>query len=152
MQLNIFGDPVDAKDAYLSAEMMTQYNQLFDDAEKAVSNDPELLRRVQVARLPIMYAAIQIGRTEIDTPRSLYQRNADGIVTGKPEMIALVNKFTEGCLREKVKLVRERSGSPEHFREAYDRIFTNMEETSKDKSFKKTDHPNYQSRLLSLRV
>ncbi|MGH2647145.1 MAG: DUF4838 domain-containing protein, partial [Ginsengibacter sp.] len=141
MQLNIFGDPVDAKDAYLSAEMMTQYRQMFDYAEKAVSNDPELLRRVQVARLPIIYAAIQIGRTEVDTPRSLYKRNANGIVTGKPEMIALVNKFTGGCIREKVKLVRERSGSPEHFREAYSRIFTNMEETGKDKAFKKTITP-----------
>ena len=40
MKLNIFGDPVDAKEAYLSAEMMTQYNQIFDDAEKAVSNNP----------------------------------------------------------------------------------------------------------------
>ena len=78
---------------------------------------------------------------KLDTPRSLYQRNADGIVKGKPEMIALVNKFGEGCLREKVKLVRERSGSPEHFREAYDRIFTNMEETSKVKSFKKSITP-----------
>jgi hypothetical protein len=138
MKLNIFGDPVDAKDAYLSADMMTKYNQIFDDAEKAVSNNPELLRRVQVARLPIMYAAIQIGRTEIDTPRSLYQRNADGFVTGKPGMIALVKKFTDGCIREKVKLVRERSGSPEHFREAYSRVFANMKETSKDKAFKKT--------------
>ena len=141
MQLNIFGDPVDAKEAYLSAEMMPQYNQLFDEAEKTVSNDPELLRRTQVARLPIMYAAIQIGRTEIDTPRSLYQRDANGIVTGKPEMKALVNSFVEGCVHEKVKLVRERSGSPEHFLEAYNRIFTKMEETSKVKSFKKTITP-----------
>ncbi len=138
MQLNIFGDPVDAKESYLSAEMMKRYNQIFDSAEKAVNNDSELLRRVQVARLPIMYAAIQIGKTEIDTPGSLYQRNANGIVTGKPEMIALVNRFTEGCIREKVKLIRERSGSPEHFREAYNRIFTSMEETGKNKSFKKT--------------
>ena len=141
MQLNIFGDPVDAKDAYLSSEMMPQYNQLFDEAEKAVSNDPELLRRTRVARLPIMYAAIQIGRTEIDTPRSLYRRDANGIVTGKPEMKALVNSFVDGCVHEKVKLVRERSGSPEHFLKAYNRIFTKMEETSKDKSFKKTITP-----------
>ncbi len=141
MQLNIFGDPVDAKDAYLSAEMMPQYNQLFDDAEKAVSNDPELLRRTRVARLPVMYAAIQIGRTEIDTPRSLYQRDIKGIVTGKPEMKALVNRFVERCIHEKVKLVRERSGSPEHFLEAYYRIFSKMEETRKVKSFKKAVTP-----------
>ncbi|HEX5026183.1 MAG TPA: DUF4838 domain-containing protein [Agriterribacter sp.] len=144
MQLNIFGDPVDAKDAYLSSEMMEQYKQQFDRAEEAVRNDPELLRRVQVARLPIMYAAIQIGRTEIDTPRSLYQHNADGIPTGKPEMIALVNQFADGCTREKVKLVRERSGSPEHFRAAYHRIFTNMEETVDVKSFKKRIIPGTQ--------
>ena len=137
MQLNIFGDPVDAKDAYLSAEMMTQYKHIFDNAEDAVSNNPELLRRVQVARLPIMYAAIQIGKTEIDTPRSLYQHNANGIVIGKSKMEALVNKFVEGCIREKVKLIRERSGSPEHFLAAYNRIFANMGNTSKDKAFKK---------------
>jgi hypothetical protein len=53
-------------------------------------------------------------------------------------MIALVKKFTDRCIREKVKLVRERSGSPEHFREAYSRVFANMKETSKDKAFKKT--------------
>ena len=141
MKLNIFGGPIDAKEAYLSAEMMTHYKQLFDNAEKAVSNDPELLRRVQVARLPIMYAAIQIGRTEINTPRSLYQRDANGVVTGKPDMISLVNQFVEGCIREKVKLIRERSGSPEHFLAAYNRIFTNMKETGKDKSFKKKITP-----------
>ncbi len=137
MKLNIFGGPIDAKEAYLSGEMMSHYKQLFDEAEKTVNNDPELLRRVQVARLPVMYAAIQIGRTEINTPRSLYQRDANGIVTGKPEMISLVNQFVEGCIREKVKLIRERSGTPEHFQAAYNRIFTNMKKTGNNKSFKK---------------
>lgn len=141
MKLNIFGGPIDAKEAYLSAEMMTHYKQVFDKAEKVVDKSPVFLRRVQVARLPIMYAAIQIGRTEINTPRSLYQRDAHGIVTGKPEMIALVKRFVEGCMREKVKLIRERSGSPEHFLAAYNRIFTNMKETPKDKSFKKKITP-----------
>jgi len=141
MKLNIFGGPIDAKEAYLSAEMMAHYNQLFDDAEKAVNDDPELLRRVQVARLPIMYAAIQIGRTEINTPASLYQLEANDIVTGKPGMIALVNQFAERCIREKVKLIRERSGSPEHFLAAYNRIFTNMKETGDDKAFKKKITP-----------
>lgn len=150
MKLNIFGGPVDAKDAYLSAEMMTHYNELFDKAEEAVKNDGEVLRRVQVARLPIMYAAIQIGRTEISTPRSLYERDANGIVTAKPGMIALVNQFVEGCVREKVKLIRERSGSPEHFLAAYNRIFANMKETKNNKAFRKkitpVTHPSDKSK------
>ena len=137
LKLNIFGGPIDAKDGYLSAEMMSHYQKLFDDAEKAVSANPELLRRVQVARLPIMYAAIQIGRTEIDTPRSMYQRDKNGVVSPKPQMVALVNQFVDGCVREKVKLIRERSGTPEHFRAAYRRIFSNMDKTYVDKAFKK---------------
>ncbi len=73
------------------------------------------MRRTRVARLPIMYAAIQIGRTEIDTPRSLYQRDANGIVTGKPEMKALVNSFVEGCVHEKVKLDKRAKRQPGTF-------------------------------------
>ena len=138
MKLNIFGSPLDAKDAYLSEPMMKLYNEIFDDAEKAVSHDPELLRRVHVARLPIMYAAIQIGRTEMNTPRSMYVRTNDGTVKVKPEMTALVEKFADGCMRENVKLVRERAGSPEHFLAAYSRIFSNMEENNQNKAFQKT--------------
>lgn len=149
-QLNIFGDPIDAKESYLSAAMMEQYNQYFDKAEKAVAGDAQLLERVQVARLPIMYAAVQIGRTEIDTPRSLYQRSAGAIVLPKPDMKALVSKFVEGCKRQNVRLIRERSGSPDHFLASYTRIFNNMENTGKVKSFGKriipVTNPNSKSK------
>ena len=43
MQLDIFGDPNNAKDGYLSAEMMEHYKKLFDKAESLVANKPELL-------------------------------------------------------------------------------------------------------------
>lgn len=138
MSLNIFGDPIDAKEAFLSAAMMAEYKQLFDQAENAVKGNDVLVRRVQVARLPIQYAEIQIGRTEIDTPRSMFQRNPQGITLAKPAMKALVSKFVDGCKRENVKLVRERAGSPEHFLASYTRIFNNMEQTAKTKSFGKT--------------
>lgn len=141
MPLNIFGDPVDAKEAYLSAPAMIRYNELFDMAEKAVEGDTQLVKRVQTARLPIMYAAIQIARTEIDTPRSMYQHTGNDIVLPKPEMKNLVTQFVDGCKRENVKLVRERAGSPEHFLASYNRIFSNMEETSKVKSFRKKINP-----------
>lgn len=136
-ELSIFGDPIDAKETFLSAQMMEKYQQLFDKAEAAVKENSQLLRRVQVARLPILYAEIQIGRTEIDTPRSLYRRVNNGIVIGKAEKKLLVNKFVDVCRREGVQLVRERSGSPDHFLASYDRVFTKMEETDNVKSFRK---------------
>lgn len=137
MVLSIFGDPIHAKKAYLSAEMMMQYKQLFDKAEQAVASNSELLKRVKTARLPIMYAEIQIGRTEIDTARSMFQKDSKGQVLPKPEMKALVNNFADGCKLNTVKLVRERSGTPEHFRASYTRIFNNMEGMNAVKSFQK---------------
>ncbi len=136
-KLSIFGDPTDAKETYLSAAMMATYKGLFDKAENAVKSDPQLLERVQVARLPLMYASVQIGRTEIDTPRSMYTKDAEGIVTARPEMQTLVNQFVDLCRKKNVKLIRERSGSPDHFLASYNRIFTRMEETGKVKSFGK---------------
>lgn len=40
---------------FLSFEVMSQAEKLFNDAEAAVKDNPELLQRVQVARLPIRY-------------------------------------------------------------------------------------------------
>ena len=137
IELDIFGDPVHAKEAFLSTTHMESYKKLFDEAEAAVQDDAELLRRVQVARLPILFAEIQIGRTEVDTPRSMYEHIDNGTVVAKPAMKALVQQFVDGCKREGVALVRERAGSPDHFLASYTRIFTNMEETSSVKSFGK---------------
>jgi len=137
MKLSIFGDPIHAKEAYLSSSMLVTYNKLFDQAEKAVATNASLLQRVQTARLPLMYAAIQIGRTEVDTDRSMFYTKQNGNIAVKPEMKKLVTTFINRCLKEKIKLLRERAGSPEHYLEAYQRIFTNMEEIEKAVSFKK---------------
>jgi len=137
MVLSIFGDPIHAKNTYLSAEMMQEYKQLFDKAEKAVAAHPELLRRVKVARLPIMYAEIQIGRTEMNTDRSMFSMDSSGWVLPKPEFKTLVNSFADGCIQNNVKLVRERSGTPEHYRASYMRVFNNMEGMSAVISFQK---------------
>lgn len=141
MSLNIFGDPIDAKGTYLSSVMMEEYTQLFNQAEQAVQQDQVLLKRVQTGRLPIMYATIQIGRTEVGTPRSLFQVDEHGVVSPKKEMRALVETFVQRCHDAGVKLLRERSGTPSHYLASYQRMFSKMEMASKMKSYKKTIIP-----------
>jgi len=126
--LGIFGSPEEARDTYLSAEMMKEYKRLFDEAEKAVIKEPELLRRVQRARLPIMYAQIQISRTEIDTPRSLFKHNASGMVVANPEIKTLVNQFVERAKEHGVTRLRERSIPPDQYLASYNRIFNKLNE------------------------
>ena len=140
-KLNIFGSPENAKDAYLSADMLNVYNAQFDQAEKTVANNPELLTRVKIARLPITYAKIQIGRNEVDTPRSMFAHTSDGKVFVKPEMKALVPQFVSGCKEDGMTLVRERAISPDDYQASYDRVFTKIVEMQNAKSFGKTITP-----------
>jgi hypothetical protein len=139
--LDIFGSPEDAKDTYLSVEMMKVYKALFDQAESAVENNPQLLSRVQVARLPTTYAAIQIGRNEVDTSRSMFAHTPDGRVFAKPEMKTLVRRFVSGCKADGVTRVRERTTTPDDYQASYDRIFTKMDEMQNAKSFGKKITP-----------
>ena len=141
-KLNIFGSPEDAKDAYLSAEMMKVYNALFDEAEKAVEKTPHMLTRVKIARLPIMYATIQIARNEeADSPRSMFARTPDGKVIAKPDMKALVTQFVSGCKQDGVTRVRERTTPPDDYQASYDRVFTKMAGMQHAKSFAKKITP-----------
>jgi len=141
-KLNIFGSPEDAKDAYLSAEMMEIYNALFDRAEKAVAKNPQLLARTKIARLPMMYATIQIARNEpADTPRSMFVHTTDGKVIAKPEMKSLVTQFVTGCKQEGVTRVRERTTPPDDYQASYNRVFTKMAEMQHAKSFGKKIMP-----------
>jgi Domain of unknown function (DUF4838) len=140
-KLSIFGSPEDAKDAYLSADLMNVYNRLFDKAEKEVENNPQLLARVKTARLPIMYATIQIGEDEVDTPRSMFAHTADGKVFVKPAMKSLVTQFVNGCKRDGVTRVRERTTSPDDYQASYNRVFTKVAETQHAKSFGKKITP-----------
>ena len=155
MSLNIFGDPIAAKETYLSSRLMDEYNKLFDRAEQAVKGDEVLLKRVQTARLPLMYAMIQIGRTEIGTPRSIFYKNEQEVVLPKPEMKNLVSTFVSRCQSFGLRLLRERSGTPVHYLASYQRMFNKMEEASQLKSYKKKitkiTQPNKKSKpLLSL--
>ncbi|MBS1800236.1 MAG: DUF4838 domain-containing protein [Acidobacteria bacterium] len=141
-KLNIFGSPEDAKDAYLSAAMMKTYNALFDQAEKAAAKSPQMLTRVKIARLPIKYATIQIGRNEdADTPRSMFAHTSDGKVFVKPEMKALVTEFVSGCKQDGVTKVRERTTTPDDYQASYDRVFTKVAETQHARSFGKKIAP-----------
>lgn len=137
-KLDIFGSPENAKDAYLAPDMMKAYNTLFDQAEQAVQKSPQLLTRVKAARLPVMYATIQIGRNEVDTPRSMFAHTAEGTVFAKPEMKLLVHQFVSGCKQDGVTLVRERSTSPDDYQASYDRVFTKIAEMQRAPSFGKT--------------
>jgi len=64
VELWIYDSPISHKHGMLNARLRKIYNELFDKAEKAVADDEAKLRRVQIARLPLMYSDLEIVRTE----------------------------------------------------------------------------------------
>lgn len=76
-RLWIYDSPASHKDGMLNAACRKRYGQIFDQAEAAVANDPELLRRVRLARLPLIYSNLEIGRTETGKDAAALARELD---------------------------------------------------------------------------
>lgn len=60
----LYDTPVTHKEGMLNAHCIKRYNELFDRAENAVADDTLLLHRVQLSRLSIQYAELEIARVE----------------------------------------------------------------------------------------
>lgn len=71
--LRIFEGPRDARETYLTEPLLVRYRGLFDEAERAVATEPEVLLRVREARLPLMYAQVQLGYGEAKERRALLE-------------------------------------------------------------------------------
>lgn len=63
-RLWIYDSPVSHKDGMLNAACRRRYNEIFDEAEKAVADQPEYLHRVWRSRLPLQYSELEIARAE----------------------------------------------------------------------------------------
>ncbi|MCC7244657.1 MAG: DUF4838 domain-containing protein [Saprospiraceae bacterium] len=112
--LDIYGHPTAHANTFLSAENMTQYNQYFDDAEKAVQNDPTVLQRVKVCRLPIQYAMMEMGKNDMFGERGFYTEDKNRFIL-KPQMQQMIEDFYAVCQQNNVKNVNEAGLTPEEY-------------------------------------
>ena len=60
-RLSMDGEPEAHRHGYLSEACLVRYRQYFDQAEQAVADRPELLKRVRKERMPLLYAQIRLG-------------------------------------------------------------------------------------------
>jgi predicted transcriptional regulator YdeE len=72
--LGIFHGPRNARGSYLSQELCVGYDADFDAAEAAVAGQSDILARVRVARLPLLYAelVLQYGSREKRLTKAAY--------------------------------------------------------------------------------
>jgi hypothetical protein len=91
---------------YLTDSVMQRAAELFDEAEAAVADDPELRERVLVARMPLTYARI--------FPRNGYLVEGGRVVwQSEIATLAEVVEFLERMERHGFRTIREVAGEPE---------------------------------------
>ena len=121
--LRIFGSPNEAADTYLTPALIAKYNSLFDEAEKLVADSAEILERVRIARLPLMYATMEQAKKNFTGENGLFEKVNDKW-EAKTNIRNMVDEFTDLCLREGVTQVKEWSTSPEAYRSAMYRLYS----------------------------
>ena len=121
--LRIFGSPNEAVTTYLSPALISKYNLLFDQAEKLVSDSTVVLERVRIARLPLMYATMEQSKKNFTGENGLFEK-VNGIWEAKTDIRNMVDEFTDLCKREGVTQVKEWSTTPEDYRSAMYRIYS----------------------------
>lgn len=119
--LDIYGHPVSHANTFLSADNIKFYQELFDHAEAAVKDKPEILKRVETYRLPIQYAAIEIGKNDMFGPRGFYLET-NGTFKLLPEMSLLVEDFYRVCKENNVSPLNESGLKPEEYYNATKRF------------------------------
>ncbi len=87
---------------YVTPATLAQASALFDQAEEAVKGDPTLLQRVQVARLPVLYAEITLS-----TGGTVAERGDRLVQQGGTDVSALAERFERTARAAGVTMVNE---------------------------------------------
>jgi hypothetical protein len=125
-KLEIYDTPVQEKNSFLTDSLITEYNKIFDRAEKAVAGTPEILEHVKVARLPVYYAMLQIAKDEKTGKRGAFMPGEYNKLKPKPEIVTMLYEFAYMCIKTKVSHVQEGGITPQQYLNAYTKFLAEV--------------------------
>ncbi len=108
--LFLYGDPSQGFDSFLRPELLMSYDQLFSQAEEAVSQKPEILDRVKKARLSTHYAILEASRKGISEEYSL-----------SPQVRSRLQEFEAICESGEITMMNEMGYSVAEYITSYDK-------------------------------
>lgn len=111
-KLSIFGKPAMEKESFLSDSLVTVYNRLFNQAEKAVADSPEFADRIKTARLPVYYAMLEIAKDEKTGKRGAFLSTDNNGKIPNPAIVKILYDFVYQCVKNNVTRVTEWRTTP----------------------------------------
>lgn len=118
--LFLYGDPAQGFRSFLSPKMLKQYDQWYHEAEKAVEGKPQIVERVQRARLSIDFAILEAARLNDPDVYMLYSTDEDGKRTTPDEIRQRLARFKKTCLDADITLMNEMRFSVDEYLDFYD--------------------------------
>lgn len=119
--LDIYGHPTSHQNSFLSQTNIDEYTTFFDNAEKAAQNDATQLLHVKVARLPLQFAIMEIGKNDMFGPRGWYsEKNGDYTVIR--EKVQMIEDFYSVCQQANVDHLNESGLTPKSYYESTKRF------------------------------
>jgi hypothetical protein len=112
--LIIYGYPSNAKDSYLTPDLLDQYTKYFDEAEQSVADDTVYLNRVKTARLPLEYAKLELSKLNISGKYRIFNIVNNKVVVNQ-KMKDLLENFVKEADRSGIKSLHERGYSPDQY-------------------------------------
>ena len=108
--LFLYGDPSQGFDSFLRPELLSMYDKLFTQAEEAVAQKPEVLKKVKLARLSTHYAILEASRKGISEEYQL-----------SPDVKDRLLKFRDICQSANITMMNEMRYSVDEYLQSYEK-------------------------------
>lgn len=118
--LFLYGDPSQGFQSFLKPELLKQYDQWFDEATEAVAGKPEVLKRVDRARLSTDYAILEAARKNDPTTYALVSISEDGTKTIPDDLQKRLERFRLTCQESNITFMNETRFMVDEYLEFYD--------------------------------
>jgi len=109
--LDIYGHPTAYENTFLSEANIVRYLGYFDQAEAAVKDQPQMLLHVKTYRLPVQYAAMEIGKNHMFANRGWYSVEGKNYVL-RGNMVKMLEDFNQTCKDAGVRTLSEAGLTP----------------------------------------
>lgn len=113
-RLDIFGTPVWNASSFLSKDNIIKYKLILDKAAAAVQNQPDYLQKVLIARLPIQFSEMEIGKSDLFGDRGWFVQEKESFVA-KPAMKKILDSFYTTCTTNNIKTINETGLTPDDY-------------------------------------
>lgn len=123
-KLDIYGNPVNEFDSYLSPQLMDEFSNLFDEAEKLADNN-KILKRVQRLRLSFDYTHLQQTRFYGIENHGIFTEDSTGQFEIKKDIPLRVKRFIRKAAENGVQDLTEDGLTLQDYNNEWQNVFKN---------------------------